>query len=98
MRIPQILEEVSDVTLTRSYTRIVLNDLVERGLIRKSDLGYSLVIVKKAKAPIKTEAPWAKELEIAQPIVRVWEPYIPPREIPRRPGADNHLKWKSLLV
>lgn len=97
--------DVIKVKLTEVTTTRLLRELVKTNTVKVNDWNrpfvYSLVQIKPNQTQAfnnETDAElleWRRLLEVAQPIHRLWEPYVPPRAIPTRPGSDNHLKWKS---
>ena len=105
LSIPQIIENAieQDPTQqpTRTYTLRALNSLMEEGLVKMVEIAGTRCYVRAAKQKpqkqlIDSDQEWLQEISVAQPRVREWEPYVPPKDIPHRPGADDHLKWKSL--
>lgn len=105
---PQTLQQIlnnnlweSVPVLSQHYARKLLKDMVNEGLLRKSEIEGELYYMlnpltdaEKLAADVDDE--WLKLLAVAQPIVREWQPYVPTKETPHRLGADDHLKWKSL--
>ena len=95
------------VKLTEVTTTRLLRELVKTNTVKVNDWNrpfvYSLVQIKPNDNQTQafnseTDAElleWRRLMEVAQPIQHPWEPYVPPRAIPTRPGSDDHLQWKS---
>ena len=107
-KLPQTLQQIlnnnlweSVPVLSKHYTRKLLKDMANEGLLRKleieGELHYMLNPLTDAeKLAADVDDEWLKLLAVAQPIVHEWQPYVPTKETPRRLGADDHLKWKFL--
>ena len=95
------------IKLTEVTTTRLLRELVKTNTVKVNDWNrpfvYSLVQINQDTNATQafdneTDAElleWRRLVEVAQPIQRPWEPYVPPRAIPTRPGSDDHLQWKS---
>lgn len=100
-----------EIRLGYKYTQQIISKLQKKGYLKKytgkHQPSYSykhdnkdgipevLRSIQLSEKDNPDYVDWKEGLSIAGPIIKTWEPYIPPKDEPPRPDSLNHLKWKS---